>query len=93
MFVPKTNRAKTLDLTTPVAPGNLEEVAPEQLTQQPASQPISETPQQQIAPAPTSLPPMPAAPTSAAPITQDRGSQYQGLFPMDPTGQAIARRS
>ena len=92
MFVPKTNRAKTLDLTTPVAPGNLEEVAPEQLTQQPAGQPIPSTPQQQIAPAPTRLPPMPAAPTSAAPATQDRGTQYQGLFPMDPTGQAIARR-
>jgi len=48
--------------------------------------------QQQIAPAPTRLPPMPATTTSAAPATQDRGSQYQGLFPLDPTGQAIARR-
>lgn len=86
IYVPKKNRAQSLDSTVPVAQGNFEEVAPTQATEQ------APTPQQQIAPAPTRLPPMPAAPTSAAPATQDRGTQYQGLFPMDPTGQAIARR-
>jgi len=86
IYVPKKNRAQSLDSTVPVAQGNFEEVAPTQ-----AAQPAPAA-QQTVAPAPTRLPPMPAAPTSAAPTTQDKGTQYQGLFPMDPTGQAIARR-
>jgi len=49
-------------------------------------------PQQQIAQAPTQLPPIPT--TSVAPAQgEQKAVQYQGLFPMDPTGQAIARRS
>ena len=86
IYVPKKNRAKSFDSTVPVAQGNFEEVAPLQ------AQPQASTPQQQIAPAPTQLPPMPATTPTATPTGgQERATQYQGLFPFDPTGQAIAR--
>ena len=50
--------------------------------------------QQTIRPAPTNmgLPSLAPAQVASGPVTTDRQTTYQGLFPMDPTGQAIARR-
>lgn len=50
--------------------------------------------QQVINPAPTDvgLPSLAqAAPVPTAPVTTDKATTYQGLFPFDPSGQAIAR--